>query len=643
MKFRTLAILLSMLLSSSAWGADPEQMWITENVAEAAARELEGRGISLDGRASQRAFDVHGREIVWREHHRVSDERGGTHLFYRQYVVDGARIDAEIDGTEVGVHYDHEGRLDFVNGTQYSDVMITNGPEIDGIDAARRARQTTRSFALINGDANDIPIDLANAEQHRGALQVVNVDGELRFVWRVTVLDGAEEPRDVVVDAQDQRVISGLAHSRHNNCYPDQQNHVAARGKPVRSGIIDRFLGATTAIPFRAPVTGGPGARVYSHEGFWVVSPLQAVHQQLRTATDQQQWNCQQTGYSLMALNTNTSGQPYYIDDGIFKGTAGGDAMYHTRQTMLAFSTMGRNSWNGSGANATVVIDSYMSHDVSDQAVFRATPRSQWDPPGASVGIARAQNYYNQAASLDVIAHEWGHGVLATHPNFPRTISDNTVSDQLDEGFADVIGNIVEKLRQPAENVPDPLGRAAQLERSSDWTMHEDASGSDGGYLAYARGAVDDGTTGHVWKGNNNYTPAASKNRLHFSDPDTTDDTQPHTWGNMLVVVLRLLTEGGDNPLCDRPAPNPITTCNDVTALGFTKARKVLWNTLPNLPRGASTWQQVANAAVRAAYSQFKMCNASPVYVPVFEQEQTKLAFEAIGLTVTEPIRQTCQ
>lgn len=637
LRIRTLAVCVSMLLGSALQAREADRLHVTQNVADGAVQQLAGRGITLaGGRVSQPAYDVHGRELVWREDHRVRDERGGEHVFYKQYLV-GNGLEAQIEGSDVGVHYEPDGRLDFVNGTQFDDVIVTNGVEVDAIGATLRARQSMQTFARMRIGTEET-LETARREAGRAKLQVRDVDGELRYVWRVSVSHEGHGKHDVIIDAQTQRIIRTDDTMRANNCFPDSMTIVTAVGKPVRPEITtNRSLGATLANPARTPRPGYTGG-TYTHEGFWAAGPLLAVHQQL-TSTNQNDllgWQCidpytsTQMGYTLMALNKNASNVPQYDDSGPFKGRAGGDALHHTRQTMLAFSTMGRNSWDGAGANATVVIEAQSAG--SNQAFFDPSGTAPWDPPGAFVGIGKGVNYYSPAASLDVVAHEWGHGVTYTHPGFVR--SGNTVADQLDEGFADVIGNIVEKLRQPSGN---------GLEQSSDWTMHEDVSGADpdrAGYLAYARGARDDGTLGHVWAVVSGTNPARTKDKIHVSDPDVTNTTFPHTTGNLLVMAMRLIAEGGSNPLCAR-VPSPITTCTSVTPLGFTNARKVMWNTLPNITSTAS-WVDVANGAMRAAYSQFKACGASPTYVPVTEQTAVRDAFIGVGITPTEAIKYTC-
>ena len=630
-------VLLTAAVASSA--AERTSIFLTGGDAGRAAVELVGRGIVFpDGRLSQAAADAHGRAIIWKEHRRSSDEAGGRHVFYRQYLA-GYGVEAELVGSDMGFHYDANGVLTSVAGSQYRDVMVANTPHIDPVDAYGRARRSLVSFARIGGD---IPADADPAESaRRGTLQVAQGnDGALRYMWRVRLGQNRDGVDTVYVDAQSEQVHGQTDAARKNNCYPDTLSSVSANGVPVRvSGT--RAIGAT-------PLTYARGT--YSHEAFWAAGPLLAVHQEVPAGTS---WQCNYStsyaGYSLVAIN-NVGGVPTYDDTTTFKGRAAGDAIYHTRQTMLAFSTMGWNSWDGAGSNATAIIESSYAGNDTGRFVVPDHPTQNNLPPGAAVAIGPSNNYYSMAAALDVVAHEWGHGVNLTRADFPVDSLDATekqIANEMEEGFADVIGNIVERLRQTA-------GADNVLERSGDWTIHEDVAGTynNGIYsnaLGYARGARDDGTAGHYYVSKTNTLGTAIKDKLHKDDPDVTNATAPHTQGNMLVVVLRLLTDGGKNPLCSRSTPPAFcSTAPTVTAVTFTKARKIMWDTIARVPSTVK-WTStdpalvVANHAMEAAYQLNKMCNASPVYVPVAEQQAVYNAFANIGYPPTNAIKQTCQ
>ncbi|HEX6085821.1 MAG TPA: hypothetical protein VF266_14915 [Thermoanaerobaculia bacterium] len=650
----TTPLLAVLCIAGAASATDTSSLFLHENAADRAVEELAGSGITLpDGRVSTAAVDAHGRGVVWREQRSSADERGGKHVFYRQHVVDDG-VEVELVGSDMGFHYDADGRLTSVAGTQYRNVMITNTPQIDGPAAAATARRALTSFARA-GAAADTPRD--------GKLQIRQAPGgDLRYVWRTRHISGSDD-RTVYVDAQSGQVLGIGSGARNANCYPDSMTHVSAVGIPVRASGT-RALGAT-------PVgSGGRGG--YTHEAFWGIGPLLAVHQEVDASSS---WQCVSSSsnrsYSLVAINSS-GGTPTYDDTTPFKGRAAGDALHHTNQTMQAFSTMGWSSWDGQSSNATAIVQS--TYAAQNQARF-VTPDGHDStshpnlPPGAAVAIGTPNNRWSMAAALDVIAHEWGHGVTYTRAEFPvdgDTADPATlIAQQLDEGFADVIANIVERLRHSLPSgytmqAGDADEQAVPLEKSGDWTIHEDVAGYTNAptntILGYARGAKDDGPSGHYYPNQAGTFGSAIKDRLHKNDPDVPlTPYGPHDHGNMLVVVLKLLTEGGKNPLCYRTsAPGFCTSAPNVTALGFTKARKILWDTIARVPANAY-WEDapypatpnpsrvVGNHAMEAAYQLNKMCNASPVYVPTAEQQAVKDAFTNIGYTPTQAVKTSCQ
>lgn len=150
--------------------------------------------------------------------------------------------------------------------------------------------------------------------------------------------------------------------------------------------------------------------------------------------------------YTVMPLTTNANGNVAYAattgGGTTWRGNVAGDALNFTRDTMSSFSTLGRNGWNGSGGAAHVVVESNIIAGAG-RAFFVRQNSNVRAPATAVVGVTPgAANVYAAAASLDVIAHEWGHGVIDTSANFPCTDPEpDSVGCQLHEGFADVIGH----------------------------------------------------------------------------------------------------------------------------------------------------------------------------------------------------------
>ncbi len=597
---------------------------IVDDVAANAQRQLVGGGIVFPGGAvKETAQDSRGRAITWREHKRDRDPKGGLHVLYRQYLV-ASGVEAELVGAEVGLHYGPSGVLQAVHGTQFQSVHAVNDPSLARAKAASLAITAFREQARAHSMAID-KIDRLYAPE-QGVLEVrTDERSEVqRFVWRMPFRDAGLFV-DVLIDAQSGAVVATNDTMRLNACYPDSLSSVSAEVIPVRAGNglpanMVRWIGAT-------PTNRGP----YTYEAFWSgAGPLFAAHRWMPLNNSAyHEYRCADEGgkqYGLIPLGTDWSGTPSYDNDTLFEGRAAGDAMYNTSLTMDAFSRLGRNSWDGNWGNATVIINSPSAGNYTDTAWFHPgynvpgqTPSGM--PPGASVNIAPSAAYWNAAASLDWIAHEWGHGVTDG-----RYDLNSAAGRTMSEGISDVIANIVEKMEQPGTSHNPPW---AVLETSSDWVMHEDAASS-----SYARGAEDDGAAGHYW-GAPFGASRLFRDRIHREDPEYSP-AGAHTDGNMLVMAMRLMSGGGKNPICQRlptlqgcPAQESGVNNPLITGIGFDKTSKIWWNAITNgYINMGTTLDNTANAVLLAARNSYRRCPNRPALA---EQNAVILAFRYIG------------
>lgn len=592
-------VLPCLLVATAATGQplpDPDSSPVfihnVADVAGAAAQEIVGRGVPLPGgRSGQISRPAAGREIgeiVWREVRNETDPGGGRHVFYRQYVVD-RDIEAELFGSEIGVHYSPSGDLRNIGGRQFTSVSISNRPAFTAAQAVDRALQGLQSRPGFRPESSaDLIFSKRAYRNENTRLKLVQSGDTFRYTYFTFANDERGVEHHVVIDAQSEEILAVSNATMRNNCNPTEPwASVSAKGVPVRPELrstVTRSLKANVA-PNRSPFT---------HEGFYYAAPTISALQETTNPT----FACGgiTPAYTLFPLSVDgTTGYPTYKNVGEWQGSAAGDAMYHTYQTMQALITLGRNGWDNNFGDANIVVDSSL---VTDAAAFWMDPAGDPRlPPTPAVSIGRSVRYYSTAAALDVVGHEWGHGVVTTTANFPY---GTLVGAQLHEGFADVIGQAVEKLRQPS---------GTGLERSSDWTLHE-----DNGTSGYARGALDDGTAGHLWYGfscnigepnccNGTYCRTFN-DKLHREDQPTTDSIQnPHARGNMLNVVFRLLSEGGRNPICSRlPTLGGCTTT--VQALGVQGAAQILLNTLYYTPSNAG-WEDIPTYANWAAFQPF--------------------------------------
>jgi hypothetical protein len=194
----------------------------------------------------------------------------------------------------------------------------------------------------------------------------------------------------------------------------------------------------------------------------------------------------------------------------------------------------------------------------------------------------------------------------------------------LHEAFADIIGHIVEKKRQPAGTSP---------ERSSDWKILEDA-----GLSGYHRGVVNDGIGGgdRDWTGPWGDWPQAPGEELNnlLHRQDEAGNNQAHFRGVMLSVSMKLLAEGGTNPIC---STNPTYQgCgSNMTGVGVPASSWILFDTLRYYMWSSAEWDDIGDAAKLAAFNKYNKCWLSQTYNAAAEQAAVDSAFTRIGYPPT--------
>jgi hypothetical protein len=100
--------------------------------------------------------------------------------------------------------------------------------------------------------------------------------------------------------------------------------------------------------------------------------------------------------------------------------------------------------------------------------------------------------------------------------------------------------------------------------------------------------------------------------------------------GNMLNMVLRLLVEGGTNPICSRhPEYDGCTTI--VSARGLTKGAQILFDTIQSYAPSTAQWADLTDYASQAAFDDYSQCAVMPYYHATAEQNSVNEAFTAIG------------
>lgn len=573
---------------------------LTGRQVATASQLLAGRGVILGNGSTSRAVrGEDGTELIWEK---VSEERsrdGLLHVRYKQQIAEPGVGAVPIIGGDLMRHF-RSSTLIHVEGRQLAAIPARARPAM-GRDEAQ-ARAILEAAKLPGFNPRPLNALTLRERTHRDAgttLVFLAAGGRYRYAYSTLVTDGRGVLHTTIIDAGSGAVLAVFETNPRGNCYPTGASSSAATGYPVRDGIPLRSIRAHSAADRPSPFT---------YEGFYQGSPNISVVQE----TDDTAFRCYDwtRSYSLFPVRT-VSGTPVYNDFGDgWSGRAAGDATYHTRLSMDMLSWLGRTSWNNNNADANIAVESTFLGSERDNAFFvRDSGGSELLPPGNSVGVTPPQNQLNQVAALDVIAHEWGHGVIFSSVNFDRT----PVGIQLDEGFADMFGYTAEQLHHSSDG--------AGCERK-DWNYAEDARACsttcDGGWARSA--ACDDGPSGG--------------HALHRDD----DAGSNHGRGNMMGVVHMLLTNGGQNPICARAGG--FANCNTlVDSLGLDRASQILYQTVAFYSLSSSDWQNIANNAVDAARNIYSDCFAFPAYDALAEQQSTFNAFTAIGYQPVTPVR----
>lgn len=618
-RLRRVLLVVTMLVTIGAGAqslppAVNDFVFIADDVSANAARVLVGRGISLAEGETAAWTDGRGSEVVWRKVREHTDAKGGRHVFYRQDFVGRGTV-AELHGSEVGLHYNRSGKLWTVAGNQFSAATPVNRVTFTAANAVDRAVDRVQTQPNFRAEPpGRMTIGQRVWRSSNTKLKLVSTGpGTFRYAWFTYANDVHGEEHAVVLDAETAEVLAIGPLHRRSNCQPSPYQSVSAQGQPVRPDLRNAGVRRTLA----ANVTNDRPTP-YTREGFWSVGPRMSITQETTTQAFKCDQNTTGAAYTLFPVVIDGT-TPTYRDDGNWRGFAAGDALHNTKKTMEALALLGRNGWDGMGGDANIVLDSTYLNTHTDYAFFRMSGSGDPRVPSTPfLGIAPSQHFHNPAAALDVIAHEWGHGVIDTGASFPCS-TVGSLACQLHEGFADVIGTAVEKLKQPT---------GTGIEQSSDWTLHED-NGAGG----YHRGALDDGA-GHTWTRLDG-TTLTFNHFVHRQDvmgaTTTAAQQQEHARGTMLHMAFRLLAEGGGNPICAREPMYQGCGTTGMIGVGISKASEILLDTVAYYAPSTARWEDLATYATAAAFNRYSDCYWSPTYDASGDQDAVDQAFEKVG------------
>ncbi len=252
--------------------------------------------------------------------------------------------------------------------------------------------------------------------------------------------------------------------------------------------------------------------------------------------------------------------------------TACVDALFGVQtQWKMLNDWVGRNGINGSGGGFPAYVG------LNQANAF-------WN--GSSATFGRSSDLQRQATGMDVVAHEFGHGIFQTTPGGAGSGNEN---GGLNESTGDIFGAMTEHYANNAKDIPD-------------YEVGEGLNLSGNGPIRYMY--QPNKISGHP----NCYTSSIPSTEVHAAA-----GPQNH-W-------FYLLAEGS------APTGKPASpTCNSssVTGIGIQKASKIFYN---GLLKKTSSWNHKAarKATLEAAIALFPgSCT---------EFNTTKAAWEAVSVT----------
>ncbi len=273
---------------------------------------------------------------------------------------------------------------------------------------------------------------------------------------------------------------------------------------------------------------------------------------------------------------TKSNGTDYANSDNTW--TAAGEtgpatSHLHGIVTMDYFSTIhSRNSFNGSGGNIEI------RHIAAANAYYSG---------GGLIRVGEHStdaNYYN---TLDVVAHEFTHGVI----DFEANLTYQGESGALNESFADILGETCEMWY---EGLPSS---------SWDWLHREDYFAGTGRSFINPKDEGDPDTyNGTNWK--NTCVGCSDAGGVH------SNSGVQNYWFYVLTVGASGTNDNGDD--------------YSVTGLGLVKARTISYDNLTDQLGASSDYSDARTGAIAAAVALYGSCSN--------EVKQVTNAWYAVGV-----------
>lgn len=293
--------------------------------------------------------------------------------------------------------------------------------------------------------------------------------------------------------------------------------------------------------------------------------------------------DCQYTTILTRYRDVNNKVHHYY--DGDNQWFANGDQAGVTTHWSIKMAynyflnVHNRIGWNGKGANI------YAYNEIGSDAGY-------WLNGTMVLGLNSANTHNDDVNTLDIVGHEFTHGVLKTTAGLVY----QGESGALNESFADIFGTMVEW---------EVEGYAY-----FDWKIGED------NLFGPIRNLKDPKIMGHpdtykgsFWQSTNNCAPKESN-----------DYCGVHTNSGVQNYWFYLLSEGGSGV-------NDKGDSYQVSGIGVVKARQIAYRSLRCYLCPKSTYIDARKASIKAAKDLYGTCS--------FEAQQVSKAWYAVGVGKT--------
>ncbi len=451
-----------------------------------------------------------------------TDDLGMTHARFQQ-VVRGVPV----AGAELTAHYDAAGRLTSIDALYV--------PGLDGVDV-QPTLDAAASVSQAKADVLARMPDVGEAQlETDGAKLVVFAGGaEARLAYQVTVRAVAGEHPAIwvtTIDAKDGRLLD-----RYDNLQTIEATGTATLGDTKK---------------FQVTQSGG---------GYVMTDTSRGVTIRTYTAAKQQQTpGTAVSSASLTSWDTGVTGAGAAVDAHAFAGV-----VYDYYKTKHA-----RNGINGQGA----AMESTAHFGTAYDNAF-------WDGRGMTYGDG-GQLFKPLSAGLDVVAHEFTHGVTEAESGL---VYQNQ-SGALNEAVSDIFGAFIE--------------HSFKADATNNWMMGE---------------AITKGLQSGVMRDFKN--PAAGQQPAHMSNYRNTqqDNGGVHINSGIINNAAYLMTVGGKNPV------------SNVTVgfgIGWEKSEKLWYRANTQYFQSNTNFAQAAAGVLQAA---------KDIGLTANEQAIVDCAWKAVGI-----------